>query len=36
MNIYSGVSFFVGWDDPMDEYFMQRPRELLARRPEAY
>lgn len=30
-----GLSFYVAFDDPTDQHFMRRPRELLARRPES-
>ncbi|CAE7848093.1 HRQ1 [Symbiodinium microadriaticum] len=32
---HPGISFFVGFEDPVDQHFMNRPRELLARRPES-
>ncbi|CAE7656448.1 HRQ1 [Symbiodinium pilosum] len=32
---HPGISFFVGFEDPVDQHFMHRPRELLARRPES-
>ncbi|CAK9012114.1 unnamed protein product [Durusdinium trenchii] len=30
-----GISFYVAFEDPTDQHFVRRPRELLARRPEA-
>ncbi|CAJ1388031.1 unnamed protein product [Effrenium voratum] len=32
---HPGISFFVGFEDPIDQHFMRAPRELLARRAES-